>query len=441
MKPAEYFKKHFNKDHLLDLYKNNIKYNSAVGLDGINIGRFEKNVEQEIDLIIHKVNNFTYKFTNYKIKLINNGPEKKPRMVEIPTIRDKLLLKFINDLLLDVYKAEIKHCSLHHQIKSTIYNINNSNTFDSFIKLDLKDYYGSVDHDLLLKTISKRIRKKEIIYLIIGAIKNSNNYLKQKKISIREKGVPQGISISNILANIFLFDLDNDYSNNNQIFYARYVDDVLLFTQNHLLEKNKQDCITKFTQLKLSVHTENNDKCFDGFLTEKFSFLGYYFNHRIITVRQKSIDSLVSSLLSLFTSYMYSSHINKTKILEWKLALRITGCIVENKKYGWLFFFSQINDNELLHRLDHILEKQLKRFNLQNKLKLKKFSRTWHEINKNLNSTTYIINYDKYSFSEKKQLLDDLSIHYTSDSEVEYLFKKTIHINIRELEQDLSEFS
>lgn len=441
MKPAEYFNKNFNKAHLLDLYRNNIKFNSAVGLDGINIGRFEKNVEQEIDLILYKVKNFTYKFTNYKIKLINNGPDKNPRKVEIPTIRDKLLLKFLNDLLLDVYKDEIRHCSLHHQVKSTIYTINNSKTFDSFIKLDLKDYYGSIDHDLLLKTIKRKIRKKEIIYLIIGAIKNSNNYLKQKQIFIRPKGVPQGISISNILANIFLFDIDNEYKNNNHVFYARYVDDVLLFTQNNLLENNKQECIKKFTQLKLNVHTDDSDKCFDGFLTEKFTFLGYYFNDKIITVRQKSIDSLVSSLLSLFTSHMYSSHFNKTKILEWKLTLRITGCIVDNKKYGWLFFFSQINDKNLLHQLDHILEEQVKRFKLKNKLKLKKFSRTWYEINKNLHSTTYIVNYDKYNFSEKKQLLDDLSISYNNDSEVEYLFKKTIHINIRELEQDLSDFS
>lgn len=440
MKPAEYFNQYFTKEHFLELYKDYIKYNSAVGLDGINIERFGNRIEEEIDLILRKVNNLSYKFTNYKIKLINNGPDKKPRIVEIPTIRDKLLLKFLNDLLLDVYQEEIKHCSLHHQIKSTITNIN-TNIFDSFIKLDLKDYYGTIDHDILLKTIKRKIRKKEIIFLITGAIQNSSNYLKPKNIFIREKGVPQGISISNILANIFLFDIDNNYSKKDTLFYARYVDDVLILTNQLDLNNTKSECISQFRQLKLSVHDENNDKCFDGPLTDKFSFLGYSFDNQIISVREKSIDALITSIISLFTNYIYSEHHNKTKILEWKLNLRITGCIIDNKKYGWLFFFSQINNKEILHQIDHVVEKQVNRFKLKDRIRIKKFIKTWYEINNNIHNTSYIINYDNYSFAEKKQLLDDLSVKYNYDYEVEYLFKKTIHINIKELEKDFSDFS
>ena len=67
MKPAEYFNQYFTKEHFLELYKDYIKYNSAVGLDGINIERFGNRIEEEIDLILRKVNNLSYKFTNYKL--------------------------------------------------------------------------------------------------------------------------------------------------------------------------------------------------------------------------------------------------------------------------------------------------------------------------------------------------------------------------------------
>ena len=47
---------------------------------------------------------------------------------------------------------------------------NNYYKYDSFIKLDIKSYYKSIDHDLLKKKLKRKIRKKEIIDLIFLAI-------------------------------------------------------------------------------------------------------------------------------------------------------------------------------------------------------------------------------------------------------------------------------
>ena len=59
-------------------------------------------------------------------------------------------------------------------------------------------------HNVLLKIIKKKARKKELVNLIYDALKKPIvSPLLLKKIESREIGIPQGLAISNILANIF----------------------------------------------------------------------------------------------------------------------------------------------------------------------------------------------------------------------------------------------
>lgn len=103
-------------------------------------------------------------------------------------------------------------------------------------------------------------------------------------------------------------------------------------------------------------------------LANGFDYLGYQFTNEHISARGGSIEKLKASLAGIFTSYKHFKN-KSLKILEWRLNLRITGCVFEKKCKGWQFFFAEINDEKLLHRLDHYVFRLCKRFGVAYLLK------------------------------------------------------------------------
>lgn len=436
------FRQTFTKKNLKTLFYTSIRYKSAVGIDGISSKVFESQIIENIDIIYRKALNGTYNFSQYREKLIPKGANKLPRVISIPTTRDKLTLKALFDVLSSVYQNEAPFL---HKIINDITTTIDSGKYDGVIRLDVKTFYPSIIHEKLFNQVKKKIRKKEIIHLIENAI-TQNTVSKPSKNSRNSNkiGVPQGLSISNILANIYFSQIDTKYSNISKIKYFRYVDDILILCNHSKCEKIKKSFSFDCSKLGLNIHTDDEEKSLVCKTTDSFSYLGYKFKNFEIKVKENSINNLHDSIIRIFSQFKYSKHKNLT-LLEWSLNLRITGCIHEKTKYGWVFFFSQINNTEQLHSLDHFVKKQANRFGIDTSIiKIKKFSKTFHEITKNLTHSKYIENFDNYSLKNKKTTLRKvfgLTTSLMGKSKVEYEFNKRIFRSIKELERDLAKIS
>lgn len=99
MSAYKIFNKTFTHKSLKSIYSEHISDTSAVGLDKISRESFEKNLGEEVHIIKRKCLNSTYKFTPYKQKLISKGANSFPRVISIPTFRDRLTLRAICELL------------------------------------------------------------------------------------------------------------------------------------------------------------------------------------------------------------------------------------------------------------------------------------------------------------------------------------------------------
>ena len=152
------------------------------------------------------------------------------------------------------------------------------------------------------------------------------------------------------------------------------------------------------------------------------------------------MKGLRDSLTSIFTAYKYAKNKNQDFLL-WRLNLRITGCVFENKRKGWLFFFSEITDLDLMHRLDSYIKSLCKRFRVD--IKPKSFVRSYYQIKHKIYETTYIPNFDRFSPEQMKAVLVDY-FHYEiaedmGNREIEVLFKKKISKQVKELDEDLQD--
>ncbi|MDA3779714.1 MAG: reverse transcriptase domain-containing protein, partial [Bacteroidales bacterium] len=393
MSASYHFRKIYTKKSLRNLYYSTVRFKSSVGIDRINRRTFEKKIEEHIDIIYRKAKNGSYNFSPYREKLISKGKGKIPRVISIPTIRDKLNLKALYENLKLVYGNETPFV---HQIINQITMHISDNQYDGIIRLDVKNFYPSIVHDLLLEQLSKNIKKREIIKLITDAIKHPtvSKSIKDTNASCNQIGVPQGLSVSNILANIYFLPIDRKYKSISAFEYFRYVDDILIVCKCAEFNEIKKEITYDCKKLGLELHTDDPEKSKSCMISDTFGFLGYSFKDSKISVRKKSIDHLRESIIKLFTSYKYSDSHN-LKLLKWSVDFRITGCIFNDTKFGWLFFFSQMDDLKLLGSLDHFVKKQAKRFNINtSEISFKKFFRTYNEITNNLTNTKYIPNFD-----------------------------------------------
>jgi RNA-directed DNA polymerase len=439
MQPYKAFNARFSKKSLEKIYYANIHFTSSTGVDGVKANDgFD--INSEIDIIFRKIKNGTYKFSRYKEKLISKGAGKSPRVISIPTVRDRIVIKALHLTLQDIYpecsKTLIPQLMLE-KIKLDVKKVK----YKSYVKVDIKEFYPSIEHRMLFKMLSSRIRKASFKSLLFQSIENYTG-------SVRcEKGIPQGLSISNILAEVYLKDIDLKNSSDKNNSYYRYVDDVLIFSTSIKPLPVVNTIIERFKSLRLECHPhdEINSKTKYGPLNQTFDFLGYLISNRTLTVKKESLHRIEMSMAKIISSLKYVEKPN-FYITQNKLNIRITGCIFEGKRRGWLFYYSQLEDLKVLYGLDSTVKRLLKKASLSEEIKPKKFSKAYCECSRvSLENYRYILNFDGYTVAEKRgyltQVMEPKTISRLDDSTVSTIFQKKIRHLVKDLDQDLRENS
>lgn len=442
MNVKQKFYKNFSEENLKRIFEEHVIYSGATGIDNLNQHSFRKVLDDQIHILSRKILAGSYNFTKYKLKLVSKGRGKIPREISIPTIRDRIAMRAMCDFLSEVFQSGLK-LELPQSVISDVKKSVASESYTGCIKLDVTNFYPSINHSELESRLKKRIKSKDILEVIASAISSPTVSISKPDDRNTTRGIPQGLAVSNILSAIYLINIDRYMKRNKNIAYYRYVDDILIFCNQRDAKDISKDVISRFKKIGLGIHDpiKAPEKSSIGHISERFDYLGYQFDNNLVTVRRGTIEKLKSSLVSIFTNFKYSEK-NSTSFLLWRLNLRITGCVFENKSKGWLFFFSEINYESLLHSLDHYIKKLLKRFNL--KIKPKRFSRAFKEISHKKYETNYIPNFDTYTIQQKKEILIDhfnLYIGNRTDEEITFEFHKKIGKQVKDLQEDIKDFS
>lgn len=439
MKAYKVFRQIFTYSSLFEIYYKFIRHKRNVGLDKMTCDVFERNLDTNIESALNNVIDKNYRFTFYKARLISKGREKYPRVISIPSVRDRLILKSIHLLLARVYEDDTKNELVHTLISRLKTKISK---YNYFLKIDIRNFYPSINHQKLTQILKRKIRKPEILNMLQKAITNKTLLSYKERIPNVEIGVPQGLSISNILASIYLFDLDNLFNRKRVFSYFRYVDDILILHNNPRHDEIKELIKKELQKLDLQI---NEEKIEEGNITDEFTYLGYKNTNIGFSVRNTSIESLHQSILKNITVYKHSDEL-PISYLEWIINLRITGCVFNKKKYGWMFFYSQIDDLTLLFKLDNFVANIiLSNLPAKDRFVPKKFVRTYHEIINNLSKTKYIPNFTEYTIKQKKDVLSRIfgfeNPFLWTDEKIDRIFSKKIFQSIKELEKDIQRFS
>jgi RNA-directed DNA polymerase len=456
MTAAKAFRRIFSTRSLRKTYIDHIRTKGAIGIDRVRPSRLEPNLNPELEVISRKTRDGSYRFTAFKERLISKGQGKSPRVISIPTARDRIALRALCELLGEIFpgaKLELPHVAIE-----SLGNALASGKFSDYVKLDLETFYPSIPHLVLFRALKQKIRKPEILALLRAAIETPTvpESRGRKGSTANTVGVPQGLAISNLLAEITLEAIDKKYKSRPDIWYFRYVDDILILASPGKAGDIANEIVGSLVAIGLKPHppSPSGSKSKIAPLTSPFTFLGYEITSSQISIRHESVLKFESSLASIFTSYRHrltkatspSEKEQAIALCRWKLNLRITGCIFEGKRLGWVFYFSQITTTARLRAVSHTIDSLLNRFSLTGVLKPKSLIKTHYESRrKNKASHGYIPNFDIMNLTEKREVLSILlgprKIAKISDKRVGELFSMRIAMAVRELEADLAGLS
>lgn len=447
-------KKVFSINNLKLLSDSNIKFHTANGIDKMNYKSFKKQQYDVLKSIRKKVHNNTYKFTKYKEKLLVKDRYSIPRCISIPTLTDRICLKACHELL--GYKfPEATTMPLPQECIKKI--AREQNQYDYFIKIDISNFYGSINHYRLFSILNSKIKDEPFLNLLKNAIETPT-YPDNK---VNMIGLPQGLSISNILSHIYMLDFDQKYKENNDICFIRYVDDILILCKSSEKEDIKEKI---FYDIKRNCMLTMNEKKFkEGYLlTETFTFLGYstVINNSefLLSIPENKINDMQNRIVDKITKYNRTKNIKgnikarETFIFEFNLMItgalskKVTIDTLKTRRYGWIFFYSQLTNLTILYTLDAFIDKKLKEYFLKDELtylqnNIKSFSRAHYESKYNLNKSKYFFQPDKYNTDEQKKFLEDTyGLNFSKDETSENiakLFRKYVYKKVKEENEDV----
>ena len=152
--------------------------------------------------------------------------------------------------------------------------------YEYIVEIDIKKYFENIDHVLLSKMLFDIIDDKVLISLIM----KYQNCLIQKvgKIKRKNKGLITGSSISPVISNLYLMDLDRQYLEYN---YIRYCDNIYIFINNKDDGLTLINDISKCLKDKYKLEINQNKTSITHYLSKRM--LGYYFVKENNTVKAK----------------------------------------------------------------------------------------------------------------------------------------------------------
>lgn len=428
---------HFEPDHLRRLFLDKIAKSRATGKDGMRVGIFEQNLIENLQTINRKVMNGTYRLTAYKERLLLKGAGQAPRQICIPTVRDRLVLRAVCQILHSTIPQSTGF-SPHAVVDRVASQLRLCPPDSSFIRIDVKEFFPSIRHDLLAAELARFGLDEMTRELCMKAVTNRIGNTEQPE----SRGVAQGLSISGALACIYLLRFD-DRQTRRFHQYFRYVDDILMISPAAESQARLNSMRRALGRLGLAIHpagTSGKTEIHD--IADGVDYLGYHIQREVISVRESSFRRMFNNLLKVITDYRYRGDVER---LIFRLNLKITGCIADAKRRGWMMFFSRTENLRQLSHLDNFVQNQLSRVGLpaEHRPRIKRFIKSYHEICFNLDQTDYVPKFDEYDLNAKAKVVAILmgrplaEVQAFEADSIERNFSRLVGQEVHDLENDV----
>jgi RNA-directed DNA polymerase len=357
---------HLCKEETLQVaYRLARQNDGAPGVDGVTFEMIERDgVDSFLAGIREELLSEKYlPMRNRRKEIPSNG---KIRTLGIPCIRDRVVEGALKLLLEPIFEADFQEGSYgyrpgkkaHEAVDRVASAVVHNKT--RVIDLDLKAYFDSIRHDILLAKVARRVADVKILRLLKLMLSTKG-----------KRGVSQGGVASPLLANIYLNEVDmmlesmkrqTSRSGFTYMEYARYADDLVILVDGYggkwewLLKETYRKLLEELARIAVKVNTEKT-RLVDMMKGETFSFLGFDFRRMkaksgkwtvSMTPRMKARTELLRNLKDIFRRFV-------SQPIDRVIAL------INPKLRGWINYFRIGNSSVCFSYVKDWVEKKVQR--------------------------------------------------------------------------------
>lgn len=223
----------------------------------------------------------TFKILDPKERIIYSLPYYPDRIVHhaIMNIIEPIFVKTFTSNSYSCIKGRGIHGAVN-AVKESLKDVDNTKYC---LKLDIKKFYPSINHDILKDIIRKKIKDNDLLWLLDEIIDSTN-------------GIPIGNYLSQYFANLYLTYFDHWLKEDKLVkYYFRYADDMVILSSNKKHLHSLLNDIKNYLSDNLNLVVKNNYQIFPVSV-RGIDFVGYVFFHTHILLR-KSIKKSFGKMM------------------------------------------------------------------------------------------------------------------------------------------------
>jgi retron-type reverse transcriptase len=257
----------------------------------IDVGEFELSLMDNIFELHHDLVNHTYKHAGYQAF---NICDPKSRNIHKATVRDRLVHRGVYRILYPffdrIFISDAFSCRENkgthralNRFRKLGYIVSKNNTRTCWVlKCDIKKFFASIDHKILLDILKICIPDPDIMWLLEEIIESFSS-------TRAGVGLPLGNLTSQLFANVYMNEFDQFVKHKLKAkFYIRYADDFIILSHRKMWLEKALNPIKEFLKNKLELDL-HPDKIFLKTLNSGMDFLGWanFFTHRVLRTSTK----------------------------------------------------------------------------------------------------------------------------------------------------------
>ena len=232
-----------NEELLLRCFRR-LSEDKAAGIDKVTKDEYAENLEGNIKDLVDRLHQMAYRPQPVRRVYIPKAGSNKLRPLGIPCLEDKLVQSAMARILGAIYEEDFIENSYgfrpgrscHDALRELSQTVEWEGT-NYIAEADIKGFFDNVDQDWMMKMLEHRIGDKRVLRMVKRFLKSG--VTEKGEIRASEEGVPQGGSLSPILANVYLhyaldlwFEKIYRKSCKGKAKLIRYADDFVVCFQN-----------------------------------------------------------------------------------------------------------------------------------------------------------------------------------------------------------------
>mgnify|MGYP001584337351 CR=1 FL=1 len=286
------------------LYKGFKKVRSAkgaAGIDGQSLSDYADNLDANLNQLLCELQTKQYQplaVKRVEIPKADGGT----RLLGIPAVRDRIVQQVLLSLLQPIFDPEFHPSSYGYRPKRSCHDAISKATL--FIReysrrwaidMDLSKCFDTLDHDLIINGIKRKVTDGSILKLIKQFL--SSGVMVGKSWQTSDMGSPQGGVISPLLANIYLDAFDQEMKR-RQHRIVRYADDILILCRTQAAAENALQSATQILEQDLKL-TVNQEKTHIAHSDVGIKFLGVEIGSVYTRIQPKQLKGIKQKIKQL----------------------------------------------------------------------------------------------------------------------------------------------